>query len=61
MGGGVSNCFGSGEVINVKLFVRCMVGFFGVVGSGKLSLHSFCGVCGGQFFVCVGSGEALFV
>ena len=34
-------------------------GVFGGVGSGRLSLHSFCGVCGGQFSVCVGSGEAV--
>ena len=27
----------------------------------KLSLHSFCEVCGGQFSVCFGSGEAVSV
>ena len=34
-------------------------GIFGGVGSGRFSLHSFCGVCGGQFSVCVGSSEAV--
>ena len=27
----------------------------------RLSLHSFCEVCGGQLSVCVGSGEAVSV
>ena len=27
----------------------------------RLSLHSFCEVHGGQFSVCVGSGEAISV
>ena len=42
-------------------------GVFGGVGSGRFSLHSFCGVCGvcwvcgWQFSVCVGSGEAVSV
>ena len=27
----------------------------------RLTLHSFCEVCGGQFSVCVGSGEAVSV
>ena len=27
----------------------------------RLSLHSFCEVCGGQFSVCIGSGEVVSV